>query len=589
MANAAVLGTACDGCRGEPEPRVPFKLPGSDASAASDAGAHKRAEGEPLLPQVFSRAADRPELGAAKVPLSGVWALLGVDVDQDGQQDAFALHEDAETGFALSLSKGGAEGFEDARVLRPLPPPLDLEPCTLERADVRALSKSKLLASVTRACGADKRPHTTLLLASLEATPRVFTQLEVRPTRAPSFELVPRGEDVDADGHDDAVLALRVGGESPDAELKLTWFDRPSGLVLDPREPENTLAAWASAAQALVNKTPDQAAARAALVLRLYDALCRESGGGEVVLSGSAGLPCGRIQGRAEALLTLVLAHAKRGQVREAFDAYRALRQEDPPPRTLQKVASALSTLPATQGITLRKGPQVSPSATPALRLPAARFVGDGQLFVQRREPVLYDLESGTESAVVIPTDSILRDPSGQLAATAIEHGCAGYSLRVERAPVPGNPYVSTPPVSTPLLFAEANASDCTTSRARSGGFLVLGWAPQGIVAARGAEVWVVPLSLKGQPVGTPRALDPGTPCPAPLPSGIATPDGTLHVEATPYGVLVYDRHSGGISLWRPNGYAEFGDRATEAAISPTGRKVAVVAGDQVYLLSRAP
>jgi hypothetical protein len=52
--------------------------------------------------------------------------------------------------------------------------------------------------------------------------------------------------------------------------------------------------------------------------------------------------------------------------------------------------------------------------------------------------------------------------------------------------------------------------------------------------------------------------------------------------------VLVYGPNSSKVELWRPEGYLEIAKGPLEAAISPTGRRVALVAGGSVYVLERA-
>jgi hypothetical protein len=390
---------------------------------------------------------------------------------------------------------------------------------------------------------------------------------------------------------------------TPEDELKLVWLDRPSGLVRDAREPEASFAAWASAAEALLPKSPEQAAARALMVERSYAALCREAGAPALFISDNPGLPCGRSKSRDQAELVSLQAHAKLGHVREAFEAYRNLRARNPSvleQRSAEKVASLLSSLPATSGISLRRGPSVELQSSPSVHLPAARFVSEMSLYLQRRveargsareqsEAVLYDLSSSQESAVPMPTDAIMRDPSGQLAVTGIERGCRGYTLRIERAPSLGTPYLAAPALSTPVLLPEVSTPDCARSPTthRSSGFVVLGWAPQGVVVARGSQVHVVPLGLDGKATAEPRALDAGTPCPAPLPSGAANPDGTVHVEVTPYGILVFGPPATPLELWRPEGYLAIGKAAKEAAVSPSGRRIAVSTEGGVYLLEK--
>jgi hypothetical protein len=223
------------------------------------------------------------------------------------------------------------------------------------------------------------------------------------------------------------------------------------------------------------------------------------------------------------------------------------------------------------------------------VHLPRARFTDESTLFVRRRAPVLVNLESGAETPIAEPSDDLVRDPGGQLAVTAIERGCAGYALRIERRPGVSSSYVPLPPVASAPLLAQASAPGCVSlpeaQRRDDGGFDVLGWAPQGVVAARGAERFVVPLGIDGKPTDAPRALEPGAPAPAPLPAGTALADGSQHAQATPFGVLVFGPQ--GVALLRPEGYTSAVTAPLDVALSPSGKRVAVVSGGRVYVLTR--
>ncbi|MDB4976836.1 MAG: hypothetical protein JWN48_5177, partial [Myxococcaceae bacterium] len=217
-------------------------------------------------------------------------------------------------------------------------------------------------------------------------------------------------------------------------------------------------------------------------------------------------------------------------------------------------------------------------------------FLGDSTLYVHRLSPVLYDLERDEETAAPSASDQLLRDPSGQLIATAIERGCDGQAVRIERAPPRGSDYTVNAPVESAVLAPSPAAPGCNRAATRpdDGGFTVLGWAPQGLLAARGSEVRLVPLDSLGHALGPARVLPPDAPRPAPLPSGSATADGARYAEATPYGVLVYGPSSTRVELWRPEGYSAIAKGPLEAAISPSARKIALVAGSEVYLLEKA-
>jgi hypothetical protein len=589
------LWPGCDGC--SHEPKVPFKLgQENDADAVPDAASVQSGESKR-----FEAAVDQPVIDGKSVPLDFVRTLLAHDLDGDGDRDVIAIVHDAVKRLRLVVSMREPEGFGAAGDVAGFLPPGE-STCTLSSAQLTALSNDKAVAGITLGCGDPPTPQpASFTFLSLEAPPRVHERMELVGEKASSIAIDPSSLDVDGDGHSDIVLSVSLaasgapeadaGGADADAALKLTWLDRPSGLSRDLREPDATFAAWASAAQGLLAKKPEQALSHAARVLSLEAALCREQGEAVLQVSGAPGIACKPSKGVTSALTTLVLAHARLKHVAEAFDAYTELARREPKPdkRALERVLTALAGLPKQKGIGMREGPRVEPERVPRVRLPAARFVDESTLLLRRSSPALYNLESGQETALAVATDDLVRDPSGALCVTDIERTSCGLRLRIERAPKVASPYVPSAPVATPALlaFGTSCTPDGSAARPDSAGFQVLGWAPQGVVAARGLEVRVVPLSATGSPSSEPFLVAEDTPLPAPLPAGLSVPDGSRRVELTPVGVLVIARGSASPEFWRPDGFAGIAQSAREVAISPMGRRVAVVADGVLYVLSR--
>jgi hypothetical protein len=591
----ALLYAGCGRC--SDEPRVPFKLPkaADDRSTPPPLPQVATQDAAPGTGRTFSPAVDRPELGGSRLALSAVHATLERDLDGDGDPDVLALHEDEAHALHLSLLTREGATLSAAREIAPYfraAPPQ----CTIASARLEALSPSKALATVERACSephATSTPLTTLTLLSLEASPRLYDTLDLldaEGTGRASVALSASAADVDGDGHDDVTFNLRKPGAPEGDGLPIVWLDRPSGLVRDTREPEATLAAWAAAAQSLLAKAPDQALLRAELALSLERSLCREHGSAQLALSGTVGVPCGLAQSRNSLLAIVVAAKAKRGDVAGAFAAYRELARGEPRPaqRTLDAAGAALAQLKPSASA-LRQGPQVERVQSPRVHLPSARFVGENMLYVHRSRPVLYDLQRNEELSPPSASDPLIRDPSGQLVVSALERTCEGIAARIERAPPRGSDYVTAPALSWPVLLPLPSTAGCSRGggRPEDFGYRVLGWAPQGLVAVRGSEVRLVPLAGDGRANGEVRLLAPDAPRPAPLPAGSATIDGARYVEATPHGVLVFGPSSARVELWRPEGYAAIAREPLEAAISPSARRVAVVSGATVFLIER--
>lgn len=583
--------TGCD-CNGGP--RVPFKLQ-ADASVDADVGEPTKAP----TSATFAPGETPQSLEGATLPWAAVRAVLATDLDQDGDRDVIAVYE---SGGLIQLAAALRNGdvFEAPRDVWSAPGNEAGESCLVEYAEIQTLSATKALALFSRVCGPEKRaePRSYAVL-SLEPTPRVLALVSEQVSAdspEPFFTIDATSLDADGDTHDDVVLSFSPRGYgSPEDAVRLVWFDRPSGLVRDVREPETTLKAWADAARAQVAQSPEQALERAELALRIRRALCSEDGEPSVRFAERPGIACGSGKSATEAWITSVLAHARLKNVARTFDAYKQLKKRGGTidSKTASKLDEALASLPASPGIVLRRGTRVEPKTAPQVRLPAVRFLGETHLLVTRAESVLFDVVSGEESSLQVPEDALMRDPSGQLAVTSLEHTCTGYYVRIERAPTLGERYFSLPS-SAAALWPETPSAECGLKKSQKreipqGLFSVLGWAPQGVIVALGSETRIVPLDLAGKPAGAPRALPPRSPLPAPLPTGQAAPDGARYVEATPFGVLVYNVREGDAELWRPEGYLSLGKSVREAAVSPSGRRVAVVTGDTFYTLERAP
>ncbi len=580
--------SACDACGREP--KVPFKL------GAGEGGADPNLE-NPLDAEArsFESATDRPTVDGKPLPLDFVRALIAHDLDGDGDRDVVALVHDAVVRMKLMVSMRDAQGFQEAREVAGFSAPGDAS-CTLQSVSLEAPVPDKAVLAINMACGDPPKPAPAYLtLLALEAPPRSVESVALSPAEEPPpFALAASAQDADGDGQSDFVLKLRAlaDGEG-DHTLNLALLDRASGLSRDAREPETTFAAWASAAQTQLAKQPEEALKSAQRVLRFERALCREGGEPTLSFAAARGISCGKSKAVSSALATAALALAKLKDGPRALAAYGELerREQKPEKRVWERLVSALAALPSEPGVSLREGPRVEPVLKPKLHLPSARFLDDNQLVLRRTTPVLYDLDKGSETPLGTPPDELIRDPSGQLALTAIERdGCGALHLRIEKAPKPGAPYMAGTPVSAPFIAPGASLAGCkqgTTQGHVVSGFQALGWAPQGVAIARGPEVLVVPLTVAGAPAGEPFALPNETPLPAPLPAGAASADGTRYAELSAFGVLVFERHAAPPALLRPDGFLSFAGAAQDVAISPSGRRIAVVANGTVYVLTR--
>jgi hypothetical protein len=600
--NALALGlalatTGCSACSGE---TVPFGL---DAGRPARPSVTANTEPAPARPteRIFPDGTRRIEVEGAPLESEGSFrALWAHDADRDGDRDALVVIAGGDGALRLAFARRDGPTFAALETLDDAPP---AEGCRIEQPSIAALGERWLTVRAAVRCpdqAAQARDE--LWVVAAEATPRVLEHLAVLDAegRAPgAVELALSAADRDEDGHED--LVVRVSVTPPGVQgspVELPWLDRPSGLARDPAEPERTLAERARAGLRLLRRQPARALTASRQVLALHAALCREPGRARLRVGDTDGIPCGTSQGAGRAATTEVRALAQQGQLLEALTALE--RMEGPglaiDDERRQAAREAIAGAPATPGVTLREGPAHTAPRWTALRLPALAFLDENRILLRGEAPRVFDLATGREQPAE-PDAAELRvvDPSGTYAVAGVERRCVGYVLRIVRAAsfVAGQVLGATH--GQPLLAAReppagAPCPDLTPSLRRDdGGFRVLGWAPQGVVVARESELLVVPLDLSAQPAGDPEVLAPGTLPPAPLPPGAVTPNGRHRVEVRGLGVLVHrvTPSPEPVLLW-PEGWAAREGEVSDAAIAPSGRRVAVLRGGRVLVLERA-
>jgi hypothetical protein len=563
-------------------------------------------------------------------------AALPVDLDADGDRDALVVTTDPAGSPTLGATIRDGATFAPARTLGALPLPAG---CALDGATMRAVSATYATVIVTPRCppsGAVPAPpappgappvaqanvpgiavaavalvaaEPITFVISLGTEPRIRERAQALPEagRAPGVVTIAvRIEDRDADGSDDVVFDVDVTppGATAAARVSLPWLERPSGLARDTHEPEAQLAERAARARRALRRNPDDALRLAREVLALHSALCREPGLARVAFGGSEGVPCRSSAAAGAAASIATQALAKQGELLAALDAWASL---DRPGATVTRAdreaaLRAMDALPAEAGATWRVGPTHAYRGGPDARLSALAFTPGGDALLLRGGPAAssWSVADGAVSAAPPEAgDILLRDPSRQLAIVDVHRTCRGFVLgivhtaNVVEGVVVGR-YLAEPLIAAapPPQGARCSGADGTlpeASRLDAGGYAVLGWAPQGAVVARGAEVRVVPLDANGAAIGEASLLAEGTPAPAPFTAGAATPDGSAYAFATPFGVVLRELvPRARVVLLRPEGWATAQGTAGDVAVSSDARRVAVEKGGVVYLISRA-
>ncbi|AKF05537.1 hypothetical protein DB32_002686 [Sandaracinus amylolyticus] len=598
---------ACDSCeRGGP---VPFGLDGGSAGRARTEGPGET-QARPDAPARASMVTRELPDGTAQVEVEGasiaiegesLRALGAIDLDRDGDRDVVLVTggTGAHGPRVLFASRDGA-AF--AAPIELATTPALASGCTIDRATLRALSDDRLAAEADATCASGDAPRVLHVIAiAAEARPRVLERFVLRARAvdvAPAESLALRIEDRDGDGHADLVadVALRAEGVEAAADVSLAFLDRPAGLARDATEPEARIAALAQEARTALRRHPDRARAIASRALTLWDALCREPGRARLEIGGAAGVPCGRSAGAGRALAVLAQAAARTSDPLLALDALSRLgstSQISVRDGERDAARSALDGL-ANAALTIHEGPALEAPRERGPRRSVLAFLAEDRLLVRGSAPRVITLESGGEQRGADAESSLaMVDPSGGRRLVAIERRCAGTVLVIgpvdaladlggarhdaliaPRRPPPGAPC----PDLTPALRADED------------GWRALGWAPQGVLLARGTELRVVPLDLEGRAAGDPVVLEAGAAIPAPIAPGHATADARVYAYATSAGLVVItlapERRA---EFVRPAGWVAPEGASIDVAVSPSGRRLAWIADGRVRWIERAP
>lgn len=629
---AALICVACN-CGGDKA--VPFKRPGSQSSnqsgkdpegTTSSAGPDQAEPGTPgsnapppFLSVTFPDAPPAVTIEGASLSLAQGHIHAALTRKLAGSLDALIVtsQEDGQ-GPTLAQSTQSAEGFPTPKPLVSLPKPA--ERCELREAEIQAPSPEHALAVAHFYCGPDVDAHIEgiptpgaaapergalppdqvgVYVLSNDRRPRLLAHLALHPSGTSPAPRLLRAEvsDVDNDGHRDIKLALALDShatEDPDAaDVAITLLNRTSGLELDPAQPEGALQDLANNAVAALASNPEEAIELASRALRMHADLCRGGATPRISLGDRAGLPCPASVGLGRAHSAIVAAYSLRGHVTATLTAQSSLKADRNAtllPEDATRVDEAMTRVPRSQTFRFRPGPMVSGLPLPDVHRPLVVFLDEQRLVLRGDPPTTYDWR--TEARVptsIVSSGALFSDPSGEFVAAEWAQACDGTRLRIFR---PGQVRASTTrgaPVAEIPIRSGGQAGGCTnrygSDRLRGSSLItLLRWGPQGLLLGRGPDLLFVPLNTatgKPQATGEAQPLPPG----APLPMD-SEPDGfALQVPLYPW---VSD--AGLVLINTDNGAARLIDttnipgRLRSAALSPSGQRIAVLAGQQVWL-----
>ncbi|HSN82453.1 MAG TPA: hypothetical protein VLS88_07755 [Polyangiales bacterium] len=574
---AAALIICCTGvwlvgCPGRKQ--VPFGLEDAGADEGQQSPPEQEEAPTPLpTGKRFEPNQVEVPVGESALVLESGYALAALEVDLDGTDplDALVVSADSQQ---VTLHAADARGLSvAARRVDSFLVPND---CAEPLAEATQLSPSLVAIRVEHSCETGKRANHWIV--TIEAQPRVRERITVLPPSERSsapIEVELRAEDRDGDGYEDVVAEIQIG----EAEIPLTWLNRPGGFARDPSEPERTLSALADEAWSSLSSNAPSAEKRALQVIEVFIALCREGGAARLGFSGTQGLQCQQSPAAARAVSVAMAVAIRRGTFVRALELQRWWEDTalQPTPEERELIQNAWRKAKASAASASWR--LLDTSSAPV----SLQFVDDDTLIVNGSAPRTIDLSSGTKTALsASQIQPATRDPESRFAVRGVRATCAGFEAEV--GPIGGKQSHRV------LVQRRADGMPCKTPIDRPASvfeWAVVGWAPQGLVAASGDLLRVIPLNELAKPAGSPIELSPSSPLPAPIRGARATPDGSRYVIPHEEGVVVRDWRKSGAGLWlRPSDWNTVSGELRSLAISPDGTKVAVQKGNEIRLLT---
>jgi hypothetical protein len=632
---------ACRGCS-EKTP-VPFKRTDPNA-ALLDAGPASKPAATATI-ETSTAASSYPE-GTQKIrvsetlierPEGTIRASLVQDLDANQQPDVLLVTTDGQGQAALETVMRGAT---NASARLPLAPYATASSCRAVAGTLGVLGGEMGIASVDYLCEAGAIPFTStstpvtsaqavLPNALPTAAPEGLDQAPPEPVAAlaqthhfvfdiaqqphlllhvaadtnaeaapPSIELSVAGADSDGDEHSDVQVAvqLTLPSDPKPVSMTLTWLSRPSGLARDRQEPERSLTEFGKDAWRLRESKPQDSLALAAKTLQLHHALCRETGRAKLWIDDARGLNCGASGAAGKAAAARAIALAKTQALLPALEARTELDdaayQLDAKIR--ESVAHAIAAMRGETGYRWQQGPALNAPSAPNLRLSALGFIDEDHVLMRGPIAQSYDLLTHTATPTGVPGSILAADSNNRFVLVDILRACDGYHLRIVPIGQVIGGIVTGASTSEPLLEAVPAGPDtglCNPSAGKKSnldGFVLLGMLPGAALFARAGTLSLVPLDDQGRTSSPPRVLAANETIPAATAPGALDASSRYFALTTHEGIIVVDRANPAHSkLVRPPPSC-IGGPVSDAALSPSGRKIAMLCAGHLYIAEPA-
>jgi hypothetical protein len=427
-------------------------------------------------------------------------------------------------------------------------------------------------------------------VVGLAPAPRVIEHIATDARRGDvRIEPALQSRDLDGDGNADVLLVADImDRDEPPTRIELKLYDRAGGLARDREEPEKTLRELADQAKTSRKASPQRAFDVAQHVLAVHGALCREAGAPLLRIAGR-GLECGPSLAAGRAATIAIAMLAAQGKLQAALALYQAL--DTPAYRLLdndrERARYAMHALVDDRSYTFRSGPALDLAPGPRARRGAIAFIDEDHMLLRGPTARSYDLASGAIEAVGIAADTSVVDPSGRFVVSSVVRSCQGYHLSIAGSAQLVAGVVTGPIVAEPLAVradppSGAHCPELNAEQKRDdGGIHVLDWSAQGVLLVREQTLLLLALDTSANASEPARVLGLGDAMPALAHSGALTANGHYLAQVTPLGIAIFDRAQAKTRvLAAPDGAGTI----TDIALSPSGRKIALLRGRQVLI-----
>jgi hypothetical protein len=610
------------GCRAcSSKTPVPFKR-------AVDAGTKVAASEERPAEEPGEAATSYPE-GTQKILVSGttierraghIWASVAHDLNEDQKPEVLIISSDDDAHAALEIMAQGSDRAS-ARVL--LGPEPVARGCRPVAAKLGLLGAELGLASIDFLCDASSTPplgpsptepaspveapppepdeqsaQTQHFVFSLAMSPRIYLRVcadwpaEGGEPVSPDLQIA--GADIDGDQHEDVTVSLTPSDDSAEATpITLTWLSRTTGLARERKQPEESLAAMSAQATKLLAKKTRDAAKLAARAVELHRLLCKEAGTARLWVDDVRGVPCGPSNGAGKALATVAIAQARQQALLPALEARAAMDASGyAVDRVMrEQVAQAIGAIRGDTAYRWTMGPPLAAASAPNLRLPALGFIDDDRLLLRGPVAQSYEVQARVATPTGMSGSALASDSAQRFVLTDIVRGCDGYRVRI--VPVGGvvggvvTGAVSSEPLLQPEAAGPENPACSGRPRSEAGGYTLLGMSTTGAVFAHGKHLWLLPLDGRGEAAGPAREVAPNQFLPPLQSPGALDPSARYLALATSEGVALIDRAQDSARLVRSPASCA-GGRVSDAVISPSGKKLAMLCAGRLYVAEPA-